>query len=507
MKQSQLSGRKLLLYAALFTLLFGLAAHGFRFFRLDYAHDACMVYQSDDVWQIRLGRYLMPVYARLRGQLVAPAWVGLLALSFLALAVYLVCTLLGLRTTGPVALTAGVMATCPSLTFSGAAYLPWLEIYLLAVLCATAGVWLWRRGKWGFIPAMPLLCVSIALYPSYLQAAAFLMLAVLAGECLDGEWNWKATVIRGLRALGALAGGLVLYAVSYMAVLNALQLGAGTTSNSVGHVADLVGADLLALLGETYRFGWTSLLTPATIHTALVAAINVALLLSVIPALAAALRAVSRPASRYVVLALALVLMPLAVNCVYFLAGGQVHALMTYPMALVPVVCLALWQRLGRDVPRPWVHVGLRAVAAGLAVTLFCAAAFSNQVYLKQALNADNTRATLTRVLGRIEQTPGYVPGQTPVALIGDLQNGPLAMTRPGFEAVSGVGIEGDFSVTHYFSYERYFQQVLGCPVALVSADALQAYAQDPQVQALEPFPALGCTVLLPDGTLALRLS
>lgn len=503
MGTARLSGRRLLFYAALFTVLFGLAAHGFRFFRLDFAHDATMVYQSDDVWQIRLGRYLMPVYARLRGQLVAPAWVGLLALGFLTLAVFLVCALLDLRTVGSVALAAGVMVTSPSFTFSNAAYLPWSDVYMLSLLCAVGGVWLWRRSTWGFVPAMVLLCASIALYPSYLQAAVFLMLAVLAGECLNEAWNWKATVARGLRALGALAGGLALYAGSYLAVLAALGLKTGAAPNSVTHVADLLGADLLALLGETYRFGWISLVSPQTAHPVLAAAVNVALVLSVIPALALTLRSVSRRTSRYVVLALALALMPLGVNCIYFLTMGQTHALMTYPMALVPVACLALWRRVGH----PWGKVGLRAVAAGLAVTLFCAAAFSNQVYLRQALNADNTRATLARVLDRMEQTPGYVPGQTPVALIGDLQSGPLAMTRPGFEDLGGTGIDGDFSVSYYLSYGYYFQQVLGYPVALVPLEEARDYALDPQVQALAPFPAPGCTVLLPDGTLALRLS
>ncbi len=194
--------------AAVFTFLFGLAAHGFRFFRLDFAHDATMVFQNDDMWQIQLGRFLMPVYARIRGQLVAPAWVGLLTLSFLSLAVWLVCRLLRLERPWAVALTAGLMATSASLTLSNASYLPWSDIYMLALLCAVGAVWLWQRWTWGFLPAMVLLCASLALYPSYIQAAAFLMLVVLAGDCLRETWSWKATVVRGLRALATLIGEL-----------------------------------------------------------------------------------------------------------------------------------------------------------------------------------------------------------------------------------------------------------------------------------------------------------
>lgn len=494
--------------AVFFTFLFGLVAHGFRFFRLDFAHDATLVYQSDDVWQIRLGRYLMPLYARLRGQLVAPAWVGALALGFLALSVWLVCRLLGLERPGAVALAAGLMVTASSFTFSNAAYLPWSDIYMLSLLCAVGSAFLWQRSKWGFLPAMALLAVSLALYPSYIQAAAFLMLASLAGNCLEETWSWKATLARGGLALTTLAGGLLLYAASYRAVLAVLGLAPGAASNSVTHLADLAGADYPSLLGGTYRFCWDALLTPRTFQPTLAAVLNVLWLASVIPALALSLKPLSRKASRYVILAVALILMPLGLGGIYFLTMGRTHALMTYPMILAPVACLALWEKLAGGEALRRLAVGGRAVVAlSLAVLVFCSAAFSNQVYLKQALNADNTRATLTRLLDRVEQTPGYRPGATPVALIGELREGPLATSRPGFENVTGAGLDENFSVTNYVSYDYYFEQVLGYPIRLLTPEEAEAYAQEPQVQALEPFPASGCAVLLPDGTLAVRLS
>lgn len=494
--------------AVFFTALFGLIAHGFRFFRLDFAHDATLVYQSDDVWQIRLGRYLMPLYARLRGQLVAPAWVGTLALGFLALAVWLVCRLLRLERPGAVALTAGLMATYSSFTFSNAAYLPWSDIYMLALLCAVGSVFLWRRSKWGFVPAMALLAVSLALYPSYIQATAFLMLAALAGDCLEESWDWKATLARGGRALAALVGGGLLYAAAYRAVLAALGLAPGAASNSVAHLADLAGADYPALLAGTYRACWEALVAPKTFRPTLAAGLNLLWPVSVVPALALALKGLSRKASRYVILAAALVLMPLGVGGIYFLTLGQTHALMTYPMILAPVAALALWERVaGGKTPRAWAVWGQRAMALALALLVFCAAAFSNQVYLKQALNADNTRSTLTRLLDRVEQVAGYRPGETPVALFGTLRDGPLAMFRPGFEDVTGTGLDESFCVTNYVSYDYYFEQVLGYPIELLTPQEAETYAQMPEVQTLEPFPAANCAVLLPDGTLAVRLS
>lgn len=492
--------------AALFTFVFGLAAHGFRFFRLDFAHDATMVFQTDDMWQVQLGRFLMPVYTRIRGQLVAPAWVGLLTLSFLSLAVWLVCRLLRLERPGAVALTAGLMATSASLTLSNASYLPWSDIYMLSLLCAVGAVYLWQKWKWGFVLASALLCVSVALYPSYIQAAAFLMLVVLAGDCLRAEWNWKATVLRGLRALATLVGSLALYAGIFQIVLAALGVNAEDAPNSVTHIADLLGADWLALLGNTYRGFWDTLVACTTIFQPTVAAVaNILWLVSLIPALVLALKPLSRQVSRYVLLAVVLVLMPLGIGCIRFFAMDYIHELMTYPTILAPVACLALWQKVAGETAPGWVELSRRIVSLALAALIFCSAAFANQVYLKQALKADSTLATFTRLIDRMEKTPGYRCGVTPVVLIGGLGSSDLAMERPFLDELTGTGLWGYFSVTYYGSYEAYFQQVLSYPINLVTDR--DPYAQLPQVQALGTFPASDCTVLLPDGTLVLRLS
>lgn len=507
-RKSPAAGRALLGRAAFFTVAFGLVAHGARFLRLDFAHDATLVFQCDDVWQARLGRYLMPAYTRLRGQLVAPWWVGLLALAFLALAVWLVCDLLALSSPGAVALTAGLMVLSPAFTFANAAYLPWSDVYMLSLLCAVAAVWVWRRKRRGWLPAMALVCASVALYPSYFQATVFLMLVLLAGDCLDEAGpSAKALVRRGLGALGTLAGGLAVYGLSYLAVLAAFGLRTGTAANSVVHVADLTVGALPGLLGGTYASAFGALAARYALHPALVTALAVALLAATAAALVALFCAGRRTPSRGVLLAVLVALMPLGIHCIYLLTQGQVHVLMTYPLCLAPVACLALWQRLWRKGKGAWVRVSRAAVCAALAVILFSCAGFANQLYLSQALKADNTRAVFTRLLDRVEQSPGYVPGQTPVALVGELQGGPLAVERPGFEHLSGAGVDGDFSVTHRTSYEYYFQYVLGYPIKLASDKEVQDCAQLPQVQALEPFPALNCAVSLPDGTLAVRLS
>ncbi len=141
-----------------------------------------------------------------------------------------------------------------------------------------------------------------------------------------------------------------------------------------------------------------------------------------------------------------------------------------------------------------------------LSIILFCNTVYANQCYLKVALDGANTRSVLTRVLDRVEETEGYVPGETQVALIGDLNQGPLAITRPGFEHLTKMGLNYPFSTTNYVAYDYYFKYVLGYPINLVSSQEAQNYAELPEVQALEAFPGKNCITTV-DGVLVLRLS
>ena len=81
------------------TFLWGLAAHGYALLNFTISHDSLNEfwvfhstgYYSGSVaqWKIALGRFLTPVYQLLfRGETVAPWYSGMLALVWIALAVW-----------------------------------------------------------------------------------------------------------------------------------------------------------------------------------------------------------------------------------------------------------------------------------------------------------------------------------------------------------------------------------------------------------------------------------
>ena len=85
------------IYVFASTVLFGLIAHGYCYFNLFYSHDSLMVYQWKEVEQLTsLGRFMVPVYLKFRGDFYPPLLVGLFSLVFLAAALYITVRLLSI---------------------------------------------------------------------------------------------------------------------------------------------------------------------------------------------------------------------------------------------------------------------------------------------------------------------------------------------------------------------------------------------------------------------------
>ena len=135
---------------------------------------------------------------------------------------------------------------------------------------------------------------------------------------------------------------------------------------------------------------------------------------------------------------------------------------------------------------------GRRAVCCALGIVLFGSVVYAGQVYLKKDLEYQTTVFTLTRVADRLEQLEGYQPGETPVALLGTLEDSPLLLRRPGQEAL------------YYETYAAFFHRVLGYSIHILSQEQSDAWRE--RAEDLPVFPAPGSCAML-DGTAVVKLS
>ena len=504
--------RKTLRSVLLWTIAFSLLAHGYRYLSLGFSGDAMLLSQRGEaLYQISLGRFLQPVYWMIRGEIAAPLTIGLFATAFLCISAYLTVSLLGIRRPVHIALVCAILTANETMGASNAAYLPWTDVYMFAMALALVGVFLFFRWKWGFLAAPVLYCLSVGLYQSYLPAASTLIILVLLMQTLRGE---KACVVwrKGLLACLTLLAGLLLYALVLRIVLSVSGAQASQDYNGVGRVGAIQASEILPLLLKTYldplRYFFSLSDTPVmTWHvSAIPTALNIAIFALCIPNLIALFKKLRLSG---VLTALFLIaVLPLGMNFIQFIAGGIASGLTIYAYYFLYLIPLALpaAPQTGAGLRRP-AHLAARVSVLLLMVLSFLNIRNANLMSFKRDLEASATISVMTRILDRAEQTEGYIPGETPVVLLGFLPSSMVAMERSGFEEISHVqGMRYTYAAAYETSTYWYLQMALGEPINLVSHEERQRLSQSEAAKSLPLFPNEGCCRMI-DGRLYIRIS
>jgi len=496
------------------TVGINLAAHAYRFFNPLFSHDSLQINQDDAAWQIALGRFLQPLYGILRGSLCTPLLIGLLATAFLFLAIYTILRLFDLSAKPIVLALCGLFSVNASVTYLHATYLPWSDMFLLAFFLSTLSVWFFFRVHGGVWIAPLFLVFSLGLYQAYFQTAAALFLVYLLRDTASGK---KAVyvLLRGFLAISTLLTGLLLYAGLYGGVLACTGVQPKSFYNSPLSVLDFTGVSIPQLLLGTFLEPIKSLIHPETFQRIPAAVLNGMFLFLVLVDLGIRFRQKKTPVSNRLLTVFCLVLLPLGSNAVFFLSKGVTHALMTLSFSifyLLPALTLERWKRekflLCQKIPAEISRNLYRGACAGLLLLVFWNGVFAQQVYLKKSLQEQGTLSVMTRILDRMEQTPGYLPGETQVLVMGQLDQGPLSQPRAGFSHIDGVGATFNFGVTYYDTFRWYCENILGYSICMAPQSVRNELEKhpDPDMEAMPVFPAKG-SVRMVDERLVVRLS
>ena len=500
--------------AMLYTLAFLLAMHGFRFVSLGFSHDAlAFAAESDFAWKVSLGRYVQPLYWKLRGYIAAPYLVGLMTWLFLGISVCLVLRMT--QVTGRLAtlLIAGVMASSQAIISANTGFIHETDTFMLALLLAVGAAYLCLNTRLIWLAAAPvMLAASAGLYQSFVQAYIALVMIVALTDLLRGM-RAGAVVLRCARCALALGVGMALYLAGYRLALAVTGIEASTSHNGLTHMAEYGDATFLQMLVQTYVQPFAYLRDFQSRNASVVKLAQACVLLLALGATAAvAIKKRLRPLEAAAVLAI-LLLLPLGMNCIFLIYRGGYHDLMLYSYCLVNVYAVAVMEQAlalvwpdGPGAARLPIRRGAAmALPLLLALILFDKAVFANQLYLKKELEIDSTLSVMTRVLDRLEQTEGYVVGETPVAFAGSLDASQLNQDKPAFAYLKRFnGSEENYAITFSDTYWMYLRDVLGYPI-VQAQDAAYA-ARREAIAAMPCFPERG-SVAIVDGVAVVKLS
>lgn len=490
-------------FIAFWVFAIGLVAHGYCYFNANFSHDSLYsIYEQSPELMISVGRYLRPVYRLLRGNFTLPVINGFLSLCFLTLSVYLLTELLDIRKKGFVALTCGLLTANTTVALMNATYLHDADSYSFALLLALAGVWVSLRLQRGIWWSTLFYFASLGIYQAYINVAVYLFLILALVQLLQGE-GVKKVYLRTIRYFLPIAGGMVLYYIGVQVTQQFTHLSAEDLYNSPFSALTLHSlVDRLVTCAQALRLWFFS---SAAHERGMVIGANALMLALAVFLTAALVRQRRLPASSVWGILGILAAIPLGMNTVTLLSNVY-HWLTIFSFYLSYLCVMVLAQqhfevpgreRAARLVQRVW------AVLAAVLIIDSCL--FSNEVYLKKELENSTTLSTFTRIVDRMEQTEGYVPGQTQVAFVGLLHKSPLSKERTGFN-YTATGLWNNYSTTYHDTYETYLSYYLGYPADCVDSSEIEKYEQLEQVAAMSPFPAADSIQMI-DGVLVIKLS
>lgn len=486
MKQRFSLSKETMKHTALYTLILLFAAHAFCFFNLSYSGDAVILNVSKArSAQIASGQFLAPYYFRLRGAISAPLYVGMLSALYLTVISVLCAWLLRLEKKAHLFMLCGTLTASAAMTALFAGSLHTADASLLAMLFAVLAVASCLRFRFGFLAGGAFLAAAMALDPSSLAFfAALFVIAAISDLLFTGE---RPQFIRAfVKLIPCAAIGVVgwMLASAFLAKRNDVTLTCALQLPEGG----VIGAWLAP---------FRALLAPLTAYPAVNILLHALFLLS---ALALIFFCLGKQPASLGMLIFGLFLLPLAASLPLFYM--EKAAQITPAYCLIDSLLVVLLARLAPSSSKA------RLLATAAFGTLFLGSiVFSNQVYLKKNLEFESTLAFSSRIVHRAEQTLGYKPGFTPVAVIGTPEDSIFSMQRKGFEHLSALeAASSNYAVTSDEEMIWYFWEVLGYPFNFVSTFELSQIAQKDAVVSMPAFPAEGCCAMV-DDVLVIRIN
>ena len=485
------------------TALCMLLAHGFAWFNLFPSHDGTILFFDADVVMLQLGRWVqLPYYRFLRGKISMPWLTGMFSVLWTALSVYLVSDLLKLRRKATMAFAA-VLGTAISITLLNATYNDKSDPFTCAMFLAFLGVYAVRccRRPWlGVVLCGGCLCLSMGLYQGYIEFAIGLFLLCLLRDCLTRDLPWADYLRRGFTSVAALLLGGVLYAVSMKAVLAYKHLELIDSYNGLQQMGRSGPTVWLSRLPGAYKQVFTTLLGYDVWNNR---GMRLATALCLLLALACLVLALRRKPRRVLAqTAILLVLLPLGLNVVFLLSEQAPTLLMLYPVYLVYALVLLLTETDTAPRSAAWLACVLCAFLTLENVI------YANGAYTYRKLVYENTRGQVYTIMAKVQDLPGYVEGETPVVFSGDFtdsnftyHNDLIRQYEEGDTGLSGSAITYDGTIKWWFA------NIMGSGARVVNTQAeLDAWAENPAVQAMPSYPASGCIAMV-DGAAVVKLS
>lgn len=510
--------KKWLYFSLASAFLWGFVTHGYCFVDNNLSHDSLNEFNGGvwgDAIKLGSGRMMTLLYkAIFRGDVTVPWLIGLLALLWIGLSVFLVIRLFRIEKKTLAFLIAGILTANTAVSSTAATYIHDLDCYMFALLCSVAAVCCWRVGSRYMAVGALLITIALGIYQAYITVTITLVMFLCILDILS-EKDVGYVFSKGVKAIGMLLAGGILYYVLLQLTpyIFGVELSSGQY-NSLDRALGLTPRLLAALLVFAYRDWFRRLLGAYSAYPdAVVIGSTVVLLVIFAVTIVNRLRSKAIHIRGKALCICLIALLPMCMNLLFILTRSSNHDLMTYAIWLFYLLVLLITDRFAAGEKPAEGKQGISAqytrctvCALLIGVLLYGQVQFANGMYMKKDLEYDANLSLMTRVAERMEAYDEYVPGETPVVFVGLPENQQEVI--PGFEDfrdVTGLLHTDVFYLATSSRYQAYFEYVLATPIAMADSTVWEDTLASPSVQEMPCYPREGCVAML-DGTLVVKL-
>ncbi len=460
-----------------------------------------------------LGRWVLRFIHPLAGKLSNPWINGSMAILLISITCVLLYGILRLRTRAAAVLLPMIFMTFPSLC-STMTFMFTVDLYAIGLFLAVLAVWLTLQWKWGFVPAMVPLILSLGIYQAYICfTISLLLIRWLQDEVRDSEqgkkFSVKETFFRALRYVIMLGAGVAIYIV--IAHLR-YPLLSQETHNGVGNMGKINPVRVPVYCAKAYlRLIRYFLLGSYSFQTGFVKLMNIAAVVLLIVMLAVILHRakILKDKCRVVWMALLMVVFPIALSFIDVMSPDAYFSmLMIYQFCLVYVLLLCLGEKIEKDEKTKNTAGHILALAGILVVlaTVYSDYIITGEAYFRMKLTYERVYSYFDRMIARVEEQPGY-DAEDKLIILGSfdeetINDFPLEEER--FYDLSGVALE--YGLITPGTRERFLQIYLGKTAENSMDENAQAIRDSEEYKAMSDYPSDGCIKKIGD-TWVVRIS
>lgn len=491
------------------TTLSYLFAHGFRMANTMFSGDSLlMIYQNDYAWQISLGRCFQPIWLFIRGSIAAPWMITILSIVWLGLSVYLSSDLLDIKKPLLLSILSGIMTINTAIICTNATFVPWSDLFALALFLAVLGVWLIAR-KNIYSTTTGILCLTLSLgtYQAYISVALTLVV-ILIFKALYIE-NKLIVILKKILsyAVSFLIAGVIYY-ICWKIFQKVFHIWTSNSYNGMADIGDYSSTSIASLLLLTYKqviyFFWNpdvfvSLYfkgqSLSTLWIYIIRFINILVIAFIITATAVLHKRNNKSSwINFVLGIIILAIFPVSINIICLISKGMVHSLMNYSYNMVYILGLVVLSELSIiHSDKKLQKISAVIIPVSLILVCWVNAVFANQIYLKKQLQEDAAKAEMSRIVMDIEKMDDYQSGQTKVSFIGSFADSTELISPEGFDSLVAYGVS-DSSMFYHGTEEAMIINELNVNMNIINIRDDENYTEDieSKIDDMSCYPATG---------------